>query len=905
LISSRLTPRTRFGSYEILAVLGEGGMGAVYRAHDTKLNRDVAIKVLLPEVGENLERLARFRREAQVLAALNHQHIGHIFGLEEGPDGPFLVLELVDGPTLAERIARGPIADHEALPIARQIADALEAAHEQGIIHRDLKPSNIKVRDNDGIVKVLDFGLAKAVESDPAGPPGGLTQSPTITSPAMTRAGIILGTAAYMAPEQARGHVCDKRVDIWAFGCVLMEMITGRAVFERPGVTETLAAVLEREPDWSNLPATTPAGVQRLLRRCLEKEPKRRLRDIGDARIELDLPDDSAASATVAPRSSSRLPWIVALAAATLIPVAVLATLALERRRTSPAQAIEPLRQLTLATADEGVTAEPVLSNDGVLLAYTSDRAGNGNLDVWVQQAVGSTPLQLTRDPLDEHEPDFSPDGSRVAYRIERDAGAIYTIPAFGGQEPRLLVEGGRRPRYSPDGRSIAFWTGSAIGFVPEPGAYRTFVVPANGGPAQEVKGFTGSRFPAWAPDGQTLLLLGSRATRPTPDTYDWWRVRLDGGEPTPLAVGPLLKAAGVPFDQGNIGPGDWRGDRVLFAADDFLWSVHVNARSNAVSNPQRLTFGTNRDASPRSSASGTIAFASISTRNSVWTLPIDMVRGAATGEPRRMSGGAGFDSRPSASRDGQAFAYHVVAPRESLLLRNVHTNAIRDLGVAGTGFGPALSPDGMWIAFEDGEGMSVISAQGGSPRSLCNPCRIGAWFADSRAMVVVKQENNAGRLAVVGPDQAARDLVISADQPVNRPFPSPDGRLLAFRRSTPTSNSILIAPLKPDGPSPQESWRSVVAPEADARPCGWSPDGGLLYFLSARDGVRCLYAQRVNRATGAPDGEAVAVRHFHGGRRVLDAGANVLSTGPGNAIAGGYFWYDLSDLSANVWTMR
>src|SRR5579862_2146962 len=281
---------SRLGPYEIVAPLGAGGMGEVYRARDTKLNRDVAIKVLLPAVANDPDRLARFSREAQVLASLNHPNIAHIYGLDrqdgrEGQEGTsFLVMELVDGEELAQRIARGPIALDEALPIARQIADALEAAHEQGIIHRDLKPANIKVRP-DGTVKVLDFGLAKAME--PAAGSSNAMNSPTLSMHA-TQAGIILGTAAYMSPEQARGKDVDKRTDIWAFGCVLFEMLSAKRPFSAgDSVPDALAAVLTQEPDWSRLPFRTPAHVRALLMRCLQKEPKQRMRDIGDVRLAL------------------------------------------------------------------------------------------------------------------------------------------------------------------------------------------------------------------------------------------------------------------------------------------------------------------------------------------------------------------------------------------------------------------------------------------------------------------------------------------------------------------------------------------------------------------------------------------------------------------------------------------
>src|SRR6202171_2727183 len=265
-----LVPGTRVGAHEVLALIGSGGMGEVYRARDTTLNRDVAIKVLPESFANDPDRLARFQREAQTLASLNHPNIAHIHGLEESNGVRALVMELVEGDDLSQRIAKGAIPIDEALPVAKQVADALEAAHEQGIIHRDLKPANIKVR-SDGAVKVLDFGLAKAMEPA-AGATPSLSMSPTITTPAMTQAGMVLGTAAYMSPEQARGKPVDKRADIWAFGCVLFEMLTGRPPFTGETVSETLADVMKSEPPWQTLPASAPAGLQCLVRRGSVKE---------------------------------------------------------------------------------------------------------------------------------------------------------------------------------------------------------------------------------------------------------------------------------------------------------------------------------------------------------------------------------------------------------------------------------------------------------------------------------------------------------------------------------------------------------------------------------------------------------------------------------------------------------
>ena len=312
---------TRLGAYEITAKLGEGGMGEVYRATDSNLGRQVAIKVLPEAFATDADRLARFEREARTLASLNHPNIAGVHGLDRS-HGVALVMELVEGPTLADRLEHGPLSWIEARPIAEQIVQALDAAHEQGIVHRDLKPANIKVRD-DGTVKVLDFGLAKAVE--PAGAAlSSMTHSPTITSPAMTAAGVLLGTAAYMSPEQARARPVDKRTDIWAFGAVLFEMLTGRRAFAGDDVSEVLASVLAREPEWAALPPGLPASVTAVIKGCLQRDRKQRIRDIGDVALVLNGAFDPIA-ASVAATVEQPL-WRRALPVAAAAILAALAT---------------------------------------------------------------------------------------------------------------------------------------------------------------------------------------------------------------------------------------------------------------------------------------------------------------------------------------------------------------------------------------------------------------------------------------------------------------------------------------------------------------------------------------------------------------------------------------------------
>src|SRR5262245_57092732 len=298
------------GSYEITSLLGKGGMGEVYRARDSKLKRDVAIKALPEEFSRDHDRVSRFQREAEVLASLNHSNIASIYDLQEANESRFLIMELVEGETLAERISRGLLPIDEALDIAKQICEALEAAHEKGVIHRDLKPGNVKLLP-DGKVKVLDFGLAKALDENPANP--ALSRSPTL-SMAATNAGLILGTASYMSPEQAKGRTVDRRTDIFAFGCLLYEMLTGHRAFDGEDIPEILSRILQREPDWAALPADLPPGVIELLRRCLEKDVKKRRRDIGDVRMDLEKAFDEPVRSAIDQTPTHRN-WVVSLLA--------------------------------------------------------------------------------------------------------------------------------------------------------------------------------------------------------------------------------------------------------------------------------------------------------------------------------------------------------------------------------------------------------------------------------------------------------------------------------------------------------------------------------------------------------------------------------------------------------------
>ena len=476
-----LEPGTSLGPYTIVELVGAGGMGQVYRAKDPKLNRDVALKILPDTFAADPDRLARFRREAQVLASLNHPNIGHIYGLEDAASPPALVLEFVQGDDLSEIIAlhrrqapaagpsesapaagvgvgphakkptsRGPAARgggepralniDDALTIARQIAEALEAAHEQGVVHRDLKPANVKVRP-DGLVKVLDFGLARALDPDASSATAAeAMESPTMTGRhAMTDSGMILGTAPYMSPEQARGKVVDKRADIWAFGCVLFEMLTGRRPFDGETSSDTIAAILGREPDWTALPAATPARLRGLLQRCLEKDPKRRMRDIGDARIEIEhLIDEKAKRGTAASERRRLAPWALVLAMLVVLFAGVFAVFNSGRSRLAG-----PLQYTQLTDFSDTATAAS-LSPDGRWVTFIRGGPYFQNPrqigQIYVKPLPNGDAVRLTNDPRPKFGPVFTPDGSRVAYSVvDNGSWDTWTVPVLGGEPTRVL----------------------------------------------------------------------------------------------------------------------------------------------------------------------------------------------------------------------------------------------------------------------------------------------------------------------------------------------------------------------------------------------------------------------------------------------------------------------------------
>ncbi len=600
---------TRVGPYEIIAPLGAGGMGEVYRARDLRLGRDVALKVLPDAFARDPDRLARFRREAQVVASLNHPHIAAIHGFEESDGVQALVLELVEGPTLADRIAAGPIALDDALPIARQIAEALEAAHEQGIIHRDLKPANIKLRA-DGAVKVLDFGLAKAI--DPTATATDVSQSPTITSPAMvSAAGLILGTAAYMSPEQAAGKAVDKRADIWAFGVILWEMLTGKRLFDSETVPHTLADVLRAEIDFGKLPPGTPRRISETLQRCLDRNIKSRLRDIGEARVTIEnyLANPVSArdaSLTVTSSSGTRSPMTVAALAVAAVAVIVAAAVSFVHFR-EQAPAVEPVRFQVLPPDDTAFTNAVVLSPDGRQLAFPAP-GPNGQTVLWVRP-LDSLDARYLTGTEGAARPVWSPDSRHLAFGA---GGVLKTIDVSGGP-PRTLCE------YTGGWREGGWSTQGVILFGAGPSGL--WQVAARGGTPMQVTTVDRSRGevqhsgPTFLPDGRRFLYhrassvpenngiyLGSLDTKPEEQTT----VQLVAAASEPVYVpSPTSDGGSLFFLRGGTllvqsfdGQSELTGNPITIAED--VGSTGTQGWFSA-SATGALAFRTGRDAVARS----------------------------------------------------------------------------------------------------------------------------------------------------------------------------------------------------------------------------------------------------------------------------------------------------------------
>jgi Tol biopolymer transport system component len=816
-----LAPGTRLSVYEVTAPLGEGGMGQVYRATDTALGRQVAIKILPDVFAVDPDRMARFEREARTLASLNHPHIAAIYGVEKSAGTHALVMELVEGDDLSQRIARAAIPLDEALPIAKQIAEALEAAHEQGIIHRDLKPANIKVR-TDGMVKVLDFGLAKAI--DPAGAlSASASMSPAVTAPAMTHVGMILGTAAYMAPEQARGREVDRRADIWSFGVVLYEMLSGRRAFAGDDNTDTIAAVVSKEPDWAALPADIPAPIRKLLRRCLEKDRQRRLTDAGAARLEIEealAPTRSRESDVAPPAAASarrgRLAWIVAAAA--LAAAVALAFPAVRYLRLPP----PPETRVDIATPSTVQPTSFALSPDGRQIVFVASADGASRL--WLRSLATTT-----AQPLPGTEGASYPFWMHDSRSIGFFAGG-----ASGGALKRIDLDGGtpKTLASAPGGCGGTATTDGVVLFAPSSLGPLMRVSAAGGTPVESTTlgpQQSAHRWPYMLPGSHRFLFYVFGA----PEVAGIYLGALDGSASARLTP---ADSAGVYL------PSGW----LLWARAGALVAQRLDlAQAALTGEPVTLADGVAVDANSLSavsvSATGLVAYrtSGASRRQLMW---VDR-----SGSPLGTVGAPDINdlAHPRLSPDGRRVVVHrtVQGNSDIWLLDGARTSRLTfDAAVDER---PIWSHDGTRLVFRSNRAgrwdlyEKQTSGAGAEERIVSSEGSKAAysWSADGRFLlyVIVDPQQNADLwvVSMVG-DRTTSAFLKTRYREAYGAF-SPDGRWVAYQSNESGRPEIYVRPFVPPGAADKVTaalggqWQ--VSTDGGVFPA-WRSDGQELYYL-------------------------------------------------------------------------
>jgi eukaryotic-like serine/threonine-protein kinase len=895
--------------YEILERLGEGGMGTVYRGVDMRLGRPVAVKLLRTELALNGESKRRFLHEARAASALNHPHIITIYDIGQADGVDFIAMEYVAGSSLARLLDGGRLKIGDALGYAVQIADALATAHAAGIIHRDLKPANILVTDK-GSIKVLDFGLAKLTQRTPAeGTDEGASTDSLRAGDPHTEQGTILGTAAYMSPEQADGKPAEPRSDVFSFGAVLYEMVTGRRAFKGDSKMSTLVAVLSKEPESpGTLVPDLPRDLEKIIERCLRKSPERRWQSMADLRVALDelrqeVEAGGGASGSNVIGTRGRRP--AAAMAAAAIAIATIGVLVFGVwwwiTRTGITAAPRPF--LTRLTSDVGWTDTPAISLDGKLLAYASDRGVQPNLDIWVQQIPDGTPVKLTRHGGDNVEPSFSADGSRIAF--QRLGAGIYIVPTLGG-DARLLAAGGFSPRFSPDGAWIAYG-------VAERASAGIYVAPATGGPARRIaEGFYAARGHIWSPDGRHLLFWGQRERdRPADGNVDWYVAPVDGGPPIPTGARAALLAEKFETFQGLPSSEAWvrKGDRIVFhghVGDSWnMWQVAISPGTWQVRGaPERATFGTTDEAAAAVTPDGRMVFTSRTMRADIWSLPIDAERGKPLGAAVPVTQDVADDYDPTLSADGSTLVFRSRrAGRFDVFVKNLITNDEAVVAQTGADEYPAISRDGKKIAYSirDGDRTAVftIGVSGGAPEKVCGNCgEVEQWTPDGTGLLYATANDPSGAGFLRLGSQPDAGWLRHPSYAIYNPRLSPDARWVVFnaRANRFAPARILIAPIESTRVADEQHW---IAISEDGEAPAWSPEGNLLYFWSNRDGSPCLWAERLDPATKRPAGEPMSIQHFHS--RAL-SWRNLYLGAPDIAVGRDKVVFNLGEHTGNIW---
>jgi eukaryotic-like serine/threonine-protein kinase len=924
-------------SYKLLALVGRGGMGVVYRAEDVRLKRSVAVKFLNRRFLRDDRQKKRFLREAQAAAALDHPSICPVYDVGEIEGRPYIVTAFIAGDNLAKAIPPSGFSAGTALDHAIQIAEGLHAAHQQGIVHRDMKPGNVILAasaEGELRAKIIDFGLSQI---------GGTSE--------LTEPGQLIGTAAYIAPEILQGKVVDQRGDIWSLGVMLYEMLSGYPPFDAEN-RERLFYVIcheEAEPLTAVRP-NLPEDAARIVAKALEKDRDRRYGSVRDflddlrrlkrrvsrgeialsgpekalsTRISVPAAAETSTAAAPTPATSSKQTrrWMFLVAAGAAVTVAAVVGFGLLGRK----DAVNPPPEVKRLTFDSGLALHPAVSPDGKYLAFASDRAGEGNLDIWVQALPGGEPVCLTKDAANEDFPSFSPDGTEIAFQSDREGPGIYSIPVLGG-EPRLLAQKGSQPRYSPDGQRLSFT-------LPDPGSGQqslttaVFLMPAEGGERTELLTGSFSSYPIWSPDSSRLLYAGftspqsdSEAIFPLDDVVlgsgAWYIAPVSGGQPVRIELSAqfrnFLPAFPIPLA--------WLGDnQILFSAasgDEVnLWLATFSPSNRRIAGPlQQLTFGTGRITEASVAGSGAVVFAITAARSRLWDLSLKTSETKNKGDLMAVVTNRDFTYWPSLSDTGKLAYFSRTFDKLNLWLRDLPSGKETLLASVEGNINLVsayIDRAGTRVAYtalrESKPVIYTIGTGGGTPERICEDCgQLRSWSPERRIMLSQEHVFEGSNLVAERIDRidvGGRKTVLFQKPGffLFSPDLSPDGDWVAFQARPSLgdrSEQLFLAPMSDGAPVEPDRWIAVTELKYfDANPV-FSRDGKILFFNSDRDGFTCLWAVRLHPASRKPSGDPFPVQHFHGNPRYYSQ-YPVFGVGPDRIVI------SLEQVQSDLWMIK
>jgi serine/threonine protein kinase len=840
--------------FQVVRLIGFGGMGEVYEVADLTIGEHYALKTIRPEIAKNHQLAERLQKELRLSRHISHQNVCRVNELWEttaadGSSVTFFTMELLSGETLAHHLqTRGPLGASEAMQIIRQAASGVMEAHRMGIVHCDLKPGNIFLA-NDGRAIVMDFGLARTIQ---------------VTSESDAGVGIIVGTPAYMAPEQLQSGETTIATDVYAFGVTIFEMVTGQ---NHPLVSPR-SVVPQLSPVWDTV-----------LLRCFEADPRARTESILQLTTELER--------GLQPNRR----WLVVGLILILGFLGIISLVALRRgtRSVPTSQAVT-----TKLTFDPGLTISPAVSADGKTLVYSSDRGKRGDLNIWTQSMDSGKVRQLTDDPGHETEPAVSADGKQIAFRSERDR-TIYIEPTAGGP-PQALAKWGRNPRFSPDGKWLAYWTGQETEHSTPSGS--VWIVATSGGPPKRLASeFEDARYPEWSASGKRILFRGAENAYPSLDeNLDWWVMDIEGKYLFRTGAWEQFRKDGVtPQDT----PVVWSGDRVVFSAraghSTNLWDVSLSQNDSRITgNARRLTTGAEFEVTPAVLPNGQILYSNWRSRSNIWSIS------TRTGELHQVTSGDSNDSKPSISRDGRLLVYgRRLGEAREIWVKEIASGVERRV-IGNAAAVPYVSPDGRSIAYSTKSTVHLWSLMSETDTILCPDCgELLGWRSDSELLTLRTSLDGRETVELLQTrDGSHHPLLLS--HKFREAAVSHGGNIVAFSvREGGVASRIYLARLDKNGAG--GSWVPITESDSWADKPGWLSDGESLVYSSDRDGFQCLWRQQIDPVTLSAIGPPRPLKHFHTARLA----PFLLSRAAfGLAVSGDLVYLNLASMEANIWSL-